>query len=49
MPDSLEIGNLMYSYLDRYIKKEKIITCEDNNSKLLCDYVDPLLKILFLS
>ena len=32
--DSLEIGNLMHSYLDRYIKKEKIITCEDNNSKI---------------
>ena len=32
--DSLEIGNLMHSYLDRYIKKEKIITCEDNNSRI---------------
>ena len=32
--DSFEIGNLMHSYLEKYIKKEGIETKETNNSKI---------------
>lgn len=32
--DSFEIGNLMHSYLEKYIKKERIETKETDNSKI---------------
>ena len=32
--DSFEIGNLMHSYLDKYIRKEEIIIKDTSNSKI---------------
>ena len=45
--DSLEIGNLMHSYLDKYVKREKIITQENNNSKIAMQLCKSMIENTF--
>ena len=46
--DSFEIGNLMHSYLDKYIKKEEVKTEDSDNSKIALQLCKLILIIFFL-
>ena len=45
--DSFEIGNLMHSYLEKYIKKEGIETKETNNSKIAFQLCKSIIDNIF--
>ena len=45
--DSFEIGNLMHSYLDKYIKKEEIKTEDSGNSKIALQLCKSIIDNIF--
>ena len=45
--DSFEIGNLMHSYLDKYIKKEEIKTVDSGNSKIALQLCKSIIDNIF--
>ena len=45
--DSFEIGNLMHSYLDRYIRKEEVEIEDTNNSKIAFQLCKSIIDNIF--
>ena len=45
--NSFEIGNLMHSYLDKYIKKEEIKTEDSDNSKIALQLCKSIIDNIF--